>query len=44
MKINGIEVTAKRFAYDDRRCHLRANTCASYGYLYVAAWIEGEQP
>ena len=28
---------------DDDRCHMRANTNASPGYLYVAAWIDGEQ-
>lgn len=29
-------------ALDDERFHLRASTNASCGYLYVAAWTEGE--
>lgn len=31
---------ARLYSLDDGRFHMRANTNASYGYLYVTAWMD----
>jgi len=32
---------SKLYEHDDEGFHIRANTNASHGYVYIAAWVDG---